>query len=426
MPNGYQEKDAKGLLTWHAGPPRYGTVGMRATRFRLQAGLLSWKKRMGSDVRNTKILSFIPDECKAPEVNSTQSFRDLTYKEQDEVSQALLGSAPGRKRNFKKNDKDKKTGTKNTEDEGEVENIEIRTRETGLGHTPMQVLSSHSSDFKKPRQVNNENGPDGEGDSDLSSDESGKKPAKRQRAAGSLDEESVSQNPFTNGTGLSMEFCPPNSSDPRISSMHTPIEISDDDGGTSSCNNNLYKDTHRDAEENGTTIANQSSGVSSERSSNRHTQRPLAQTESDIILGNDPVTARFLNTALINKQVTTVKFTVPERSFPDDRDFRWVVPDEYPETLDDNIAAIQAALDLTRVDFRERIGFDPPPSLTNEHKDQSYAMQHTALQQQFAQSYRGRQPIPHLYMLPKWEGSYQNWKISDDRGQKLWQASKKK
>lgn len=78
---------------------------MRATRFRLHAGLLTWKKRMGSDARNAKILSFIPAECKDPRVNSTRTFRDLTQAERDAVANILKGTAPTRAPKVKKGEK---------------------------------------------------------------------------------------------------------------------------------------------------------------------------------------------------------------------------------------------------------------------------------------------------------------------------------
>lgn len=104
MPNGYHEKDAQGHVSWHEGPPRYGTVGMRATRFRLHAGLLSWKRRTGSDAKNAKILSLIPANCKDPRVNSTASHRNFTEAEQREVRKVLVGTAPARSRRYIKDD----------------------------------------------------------------------------------------------------------------------------------------------------------------------------------------------------------------------------------------------------------------------------------------------------------------------------------
>ena len=406
---------------------------MRATRFRLQAGLLSWKKRMGSDARNAKILSFIPDDCKDPQVNSTQSFRDLTFQEQDEVSKVLLGSAPGRKRNFRKDDKDKKPQAKKIEDGSDAEDIIIRTDDAGLDQISAQVLPSQSHLTSEIHKNDNNDGPCEDKDSDSSSDESGKPPVKRQRAEGSLYEQYSLQKPFIDGSGLNIKFHPINSSDHHASTMHTAIEVSDDgvnsldkDKDTSANKKKLDTEAQGEYEGDGKANNDEASEVSSEQSSKDQSQRPLAQEEADVILGNDPVNARLLNSAIINRQVTTAKPTMPVKSLPDTtgRDFRKVVPGEYPETVDDNIAEIQAALKLTRVDFRQRAGFDPPASLIKEHKDQSYVMQFHALQQQFAQSYSGPRPIPRLYLLPEWQGSYHNWKISDDRAQELYMDEK--
>lgn len=54
---------------------------MRATRFRLTAGCLSWETKDGTAAKNQRILDLIPEEYKNPAVNSTKSWRDLNKKE---------------------------------------------------------------------------------------------------------------------------------------------------------------------------------------------------------------------------------------------------------------------------------------------------------------------------------------------------------
>ena len=54
---------------------------MRATRFRLAAGCLSWEKKDGTVAKNQRILDVIPAQYKDPAVNSTKGWRDLNKAE---------------------------------------------------------------------------------------------------------------------------------------------------------------------------------------------------------------------------------------------------------------------------------------------------------------------------------------------------------
>lgn len=54
-----------------------GTFSMRATRFRLRVGLLSWEKKDGTVAKNQRILDLIPAEYKDQAVNSTKGWRDF-------------------------------------------------------------------------------------------------------------------------------------------------------------------------------------------------------------------------------------------------------------------------------------------------------------------------------------------------------------
>ena len=60
---------------------------MRATRFRLRAGLLSWEVKDGTEAKNERILSLIPAQYRT--VNSTKGWRDLN---KDEIKQVKAGS----------------------------------------------------------------------------------------------------------------------------------------------------------------------------------------------------------------------------------------------------------------------------------------------------------------------------------------------
>ena len=75
---------------WHEGPPRVGTFSMRATRFRLRAGCLSWAKKDGTVAKNQRILDVIPAQYKDRAVNSTKGWRDLNKAELKSVNAGAL------------------------------------------------------------------------------------------------------------------------------------------------------------------------------------------------------------------------------------------------------------------------------------------------------------------------------------------------
>ena len=61
---------------------------MRATRFRLRAGLLSWEKKDGTEAKNRRILDLIPAQYRR--VNSTKGWRDLNKNEMNQVKAGAL------------------------------------------------------------------------------------------------------------------------------------------------------------------------------------------------------------------------------------------------------------------------------------------------------------------------------------------------
>ncbi|KAM0798790.1 hypothetical protein BDR22DRAFT_890910 [Usnea florida] len=87
-----KDKKAEETVTreWHEGPPRVGTFSMRATRFRLRAGCLSWAKKDGTAAKNQRILDVIPAQYKDPAVNSTKGWRDLNKAEIKRVNAGAL------------------------------------------------------------------------------------------------------------------------------------------------------------------------------------------------------------------------------------------------------------------------------------------------------------------------------------------------
>lgn len=63
---------------------------MRATRFRLRAGCLSWEKKDGTVAKNQRILDVIPARYKDPTVNSTKGWRDLNTAEIKKIKDGAM------------------------------------------------------------------------------------------------------------------------------------------------------------------------------------------------------------------------------------------------------------------------------------------------------------------------------------------------
>ncbi len=63
---------------------------MRATRFRLGAGCLSWERKDGTEAKNQRILDVIPARFKDPAVNSTRGWRDLNKEEIKRVERGKM------------------------------------------------------------------------------------------------------------------------------------------------------------------------------------------------------------------------------------------------------------------------------------------------------------------------------------------------
>ena len=130
-PNGYfkgppesdkrkRSKAGSQAREWHAGPPRVGTFSMRATRFRLRAGLLSWEKKDGTDAKNRRILDLIPAQYQ--EVNSTKGWRDLNKEEMNKIKAGHLSKpqqGPKAKRRVVAKDSEEDEGLVNNEEDPE-------------------------------------------------------------------------------------------------------------------------------------------------------------------------------------------------------------------------------------------------------------------------------------------------------------------
>ena len=370
---------------------------MRGTRFRLQAGLLSWTMRMGSKERNDKILSIIPEQFKAPAVNSTKGFRDLYGPEQEAVSKVLLGTAPARRR------KEKKISEGNNKEESDDD------------------LDTESTDDKESNQPL----------------------IKRRRVVKSTNKRVISPVTPTRSTRPTVQASSRTKRSIRLSPTKHDHQMRQRYSANSSAlrnrlrrSKNTQNSTNMDSNESDeTSESSDEVSTHNDPKEGNTTQVPtatpthyLTQSDVDIIQSNDPLDARLHNAFLANHRPTRPN-PPPSVSCPppldkSDRDFRVVAPGAFPATLTDNIKVIQDALAPTRLDYELKLGLEVPKDLIEEVKDQSYCMQHHAMQQQFSKIYEGR-PIPHLYILPSWRGAYRNWKI-DEEGQALYLKERKR
>jgi len=133
MPKGYYTgQDGK---IYHPGPPRKGTINQRAQRFRTKAGCIEWRKRQGTHAKNEKILSYLPESCKDPAVNSTKGFRDLNKTEQAEVEAQNKGS-----KKWKKPDKE-------GEEEKDEEEKEERVETGGIGNHDEEIPNEYEYSY---------------------------------------------------------------------------------------------------------------------------------------------------------------------------------------------------------------------------------------------------------------------------------------
>ena len=357
---------------------------MRATRFRLQAGLISWKKRMGSDVRNEKILSFLPEQCKT--LNSTISFRDLLPAEQESVEKALKGSAPGRKRNSNKAKKAEESEDEDPDAEGDTDpdvdpqDVVVMTRKKIS--PPSRKLLPRLSHTRKRAYVDL--------DSHSSDSEPDSPPSKKARKGtdqkgGKTIPKNLNLRTLTLSKG-SEKTKGPKTPSSKVSARSQPAKM---------------------GKKSGKKASEKTPAESSSSSANGY----LTQEESDVLTGNDHIAARRLNTAIILHPQTR-KPPIKTSDISPEQDFRSLLPNSDPDNVEDNIQAIQEALAITRYDLFKRTGWRASDTYIADHKDQAYAQQWSSLQCEWACLCKQR-PIPKLYYMKKWSGGFRGWKVED-------------
>lgn len=383
MPNGYHEKNAQGHVVWHEGPPRYGTVGMRATRFRMHAGLLSWKLRSGSDAKNAKILSLIPAECKDPLVNSTASHRDFNEAEQKEVRKVLVGTAPNRGRNANKNDmrvdeqEDDGYGEDSDATVDDAEEVDEDQSPQSLPGLPAQNAGSAGSedneDHNPPtRTVYKASYPPWNSGYETSDEEQSPIPKAKHKRSNVTP-------PISNETSHSYPFF-----SHKPSRAHLPVR-------GSFANPILVKEQTNTRDRDEVLKSSNSASDSDEPQAKR--QRATSHIPVDDLDG-------------------PTEIATDETDLPDYRTISL--------STDKDRQAIQQALNLTREDFRQKTSMNAPPLLAIKFGDESYLSQRLRLQDLFSKVWAGTGAVPQLYCLPAWYGGFRQWRIPDEEGMVLY------
>lgn len=91
-------------------PSHVNTVSMRMTRFRKEAGSISWNPKVGSDAIKAYLDMKLPESCK--QANSTRGFRNLYKHEQAEIELINVGKFPSKARHGKRDFSPKNKETK--------------------------------------------------------------------------------------------------------------------------------------------------------------------------------------------------------------------------------------------------------------------------------------------------------------------------
>ena len=356
MPNGYHDKLQRGK--WHDGPARYGTIGMRATRFRQQTGLLSWTKREGSEAKNVNILKILPQDCK--DANSTKSFRDLTRDEIKTVEN--IGSMPSR---GSKVNRAKRSKIQTPQSKRKNKKSGRLTQKRGHDTDDDDDDDSESSDFTSDDDAStgegsiisgteSAHGNDSENDAEGTTAPT-RTPTPKPRRKAIAKSQAVRRQRIQSYDG-------PMSLSPR-DSITPESEASEDEEGGYMCED--IKDIER--------------------------------TE-DVIWGPQMSVSQQPNT-----------------------DYRFAPLNDSLGATNADFSSVQAAIDLTMEDWYEHIGSYPTRSryVKESYSQQQRALQDEFANLAWPKTGKPG-PRPQLYWLGSaWVGGWQGWKIPDERGREL-------
>lgn len=101
-------------------------------------------------------------------------------------------------------------------------------------------------------------------------------------------------------------------------------------------------------------------------------------------------------------------------------DCRYLTPHGRPSDAVDR-AHVRRLVELTCIDFCNRIGQVVPADLLAEYHNESYESQYRRIQSEFNRRWRGVPPAPSLWKMRSWEGGFDKWTVPrrDEEGQAL-------
>ena len=138
-------QDPKGNWDGGVDPIRSGTIGMRMTRFRETHGMISWRKKKGSEQIKAYMDSILPQACK--DANSIEGFRVLHPHEKYALHLNNIGQMPERSHAGTKDLSDEKKAAVNQEARAKYESLKAAFEaKQATGTTAVEQNTSSSSE----------------------------------------------------------------------------------------------------------------------------------------------------------------------------------------------------------------------------------------------------------------------------------------
>ncbi|MCJ1380679.1 hypothetical protein MMC17_003787 [Xylographa soralifera] len=139
-------QDPKGEWDGGVDPIRSGTLGMRMTRLRETHGMISWRKKKGSEQIKTYLDSILPQACK--DANSIKDFRVLYPHERFALHLGNIGQMPERSHAGIKDLSEEKKLAVNQEARTKYESIKAAFEaKQAAGTTALEPKESSSSEI---------------------------------------------------------------------------------------------------------------------------------------------------------------------------------------------------------------------------------------------------------------------------------------
>ena len=406
-------------------PPRGGTINQRAQRFRTRAACIAWNNRAGTATKNAFILSLIPDEYKAADVNSTRDFRDLDDGEIKAVNTQNKVKLTKVARNAKDAGKNKKA----TKGIAKVKKASKGTSKAKKAQTGDLV---DDDDFL----------------ADVESDEDAEPPLKRApsqkktsnpRSARAARTSKSTSNVASDAALVlySNDSCPVSGS-----SSGQIQDISEDEQParqeislkhpTANTKRKREVDTHQQSRPSKRARVEQqplptsasretSSSYTTWTESNAQSRRhegtantTIAHTPSS---ANPPPSGRSSSAVNFNPD-TDMQFKSEVAAGIARGDFRYVAPCGNLTDFEDKWN-LNRALELTRNDCFHYTGQMPPTVIWDNHQRECYASHYRRIQEFFERIWEAPESAPALYCLPEWHAGFENWTAPDRRGKEL-------